>query len=588
MDGQERREPHETLQDGRIVRPLELVELSTPIRFREEAGAPTARGEDIGRGAVCKPAAQSIPQTAIPDLPPAVPGLTEAGPQTAETPAEKEPPEGVPIPADVPPAEEIRAADPLPAPVPPAKEARAVGPLPTPVVPAEEAGAISPLPTPVLLAKEARAVGPLPAALPPAGETVEPLSAKAPQPLEPPPAKEPAPPAAPKPLSNEAVTGHTAALWRYRPIPEDEPEPAPEYLQKDQTYPGGRVLAARVRGKKHKHEGTNCDDWFEAAACGELVFAAVSDGAGSKRFSRIGARESCRAAVGFLRSELEALLNRKPGLLADVARDFKDPLCMPACGEFASVVQQAVRKAREAVEAAWYTRLTDPAYEAVLGRPLALTDLSATLLVAAVIPAGAYGRLVVSCQVGDGMIALVDSRGAYDQCVKLMGEADSGEFSGETDFLTSPRMGMLETLQNRTKLSRGTSDALLLMTDGVADDYFPAQTGMRRLYLDLLANGALPVRVENVTAAQMQRYSRLPAPLSYPWVNDQTVQVPLHYVRRMAEEKDMEALWTDRTALALAGLSMEGEGPAERLQRWLDNYVERGSFDDRTLLAILM
>ena len=65
---------------------------------------------------------------------------------------------------------------------------------------------------------------------------------------------------------------------------------------------------------------------------------------------------------------MDDLLTRKPGILEDVARAFSDPRCMPACGEFAGVVQQAVLKARDAVEAAWYTRLTDPAYEKLLGR----------------------------------------------------------------------------------------------------------------------------------------------------------------------------------------------------------------------------
>ncbi len=392
-----------------------------------------------------------------------------------------------------------------------------------------------------------------------------------------------------KPLSNEEVTEHTAALWKYQPIPADEPEPAPEYRKTRETYGSVQVTAARVRGKKHKHEGTNCDDWYEVSSLGEIVFAAVSDGAGSKKLSRIGARESCRGAVGYLRKSMDDLLTRKPGILEDVARAFSDPRCMPACGEFAGVVQQAVLKARDAVEAAWYTRLTDPAYEKLLGRMPELADFAATLLVTAVIPAGSAGRLVVSCQVGDGMTALIDSQGSYESAVKLMGEADSGEFSGETDFLTSAKMGTLETLQNRTKLSLGHSDLLLMMTDGVADDYFPPQREMRRLYLDLLANGGLRSQPGPLTPEIMRCYQMLPSPLAYPWVNDQNVQAPLHYTRRIVEAgQTMEALWMNRTALSMVGMAVESEDPAENLCWWLDNYVERGSFDDRTLLVIRM
>ncbi len=392
-----------------------------------------------------------------------------------------------------------------------------------------------------------------------------------------------------KPLSNEAVTGHTASLWKYLPVPAEEPEPAPETLRLYQKYGGGVVTAARVRGKKHKHEGTNCDDWYEVSGFQNLLFAAVSDGAGSKRFSRIGARESCRAAAGCLRRELEGLWT--PALAADAALDIGEPRCMAACTALAGTVQRSVLKAREAVEAAFYTRVTDPAYEAVLGRPLELRDLSATLLVTVVIPSGAGGRLVISCQVGDGMIALVDRKGPFDGSVRLMGTADSGEFSGETEFLVSPKMSSLEALQSRTKLSWSRSDLLLMMTDGVSDDYFPHETELRRLYFDLVANGILEGESSGeLTEERLRLCRKLPQPLSYPWVNDQRVQVPLHYTRRILETAGLtrEDLWRDGTALAAARAELEEQlalpDPARRLERWLDNYVERGSFDDRTLV----
>ena len=44
----------------------------------------------------------------------------------------------------------------------------------------------------------------------------------------------------------------------------------------------------------------------------------------------------------------------------------------------------------------------------------------------------------------------------------------------------------------------------------------------------------------------------------------------------------------NRTALSMVGMAVESEDPAENLCWWLDNYVERGSFDDRTLLVIRM
>lgn len=404
-----------------------------------------------------------------------------------------------------------------------------------------------------------------------------------------------------KALSNEEVTGHTANLWKYLPIPSREPEPVPEYINGTVKFPGSKVVAARVRGKKHKHEGTNCDDWYEVANYERMTFIAVSDGAGSKKFSRIGARESCKAAIGFLVSSFEKLFTDKPELKEHLTLALTDSKCMEACGVLAGVVQQSVIKAHEAVEAAFYSRKTNPEYERILGRGLQFKDLSGTLLIAVLIPISEITKehLVISCQIGDGMIAILNSEGEFSNSMKLMGVPDSGDFSGETDFLTSSQMKNIETLQHRTKISRTVVDTVMVMSDGVADDYFPNETQMRRLYFDLIVNGILekpskPISVATLTQAQMKLFKRIPDPLVYPWVNDQNVKIPIQYTNRILESTGLtlEDLWKDPTALNLARLELEenekNTDPSEKLKIWLDNYVERGSFDDRTLVVVTM
>lgn len=427
-------------------------------------------------------------------------------------------------------------------------------------------------------------------------------------PVEPPPAVQSAPvpaesapvqPTAPKPLSNEAVTGHTASLWKYFPVPENEPEPVPEYINNTVHFPGSTAISARVRGKKHKHEGTNCDDWFEVAHLDDITFVAVSDGAGSRKFSRIGARESCRASVGYLVRAFEKLFTDRPQLRSDLCLELSEAKCLEACGVLAGVVQQAVVQAYMAVESAFYARATNPEYARVLKRDLQLKDLSGTLLLAVIVPVreGTKEHLVITCQIGDGMIALVNTEGPFSSSVKLMGIPDSGDFSGETDFLTSSKMKDIKTLQLRTKLSRSVVDTVLVMTDGVADDYFPNETQMRRLYFDLVVNGILErpdKSLSTLTQNQLKLFKRIPDPLAYPWVNDQSVRVPLQYTNRICEATGLtlEDLWNDPTALDLARLElMEDQkitDPSERLKVWLDNYVERGSFDDRTLVVVTM
>ena len=405
----------------------------------------------------------------------------------------------------------------------------------------------------------------------------------------------------PKPLSNEEVTDYTASLWKYLPIPSDEPDSFPEYINGTLEYSGCKIIAARVRGKKHKHEGTNCDDWYEVANYGNITFVAVSDGAGSKKFSRIGARDSCKVAVGYLVSNFENTFTTQPELRNDLNLPFSDPKCMEACAKVARIVQEAVVQSREAVETAFYSRKTDPKYEGVLGRELRFADFSGTLLLTVLIPVSDEKKeyLVFSCQIGDGMIAVVNSEAEFDNSVKLMGVADSGDFSGETDFLTSLQMKNIENLQLRTKISRTVIDTVLVMSDGVADDYYPNETQMIRLYYDLVINGILdidssPISLATLTPEQMKLFKRIPDPQVYPWVNDQTIKIPIQYTRGILESTglSLEDLWKDRTILSLARLELVEDGnscdPSVKLKVWLDNYVERGSFDDRTLVIVTL
>ena len=159
-------------------------------------------------------------------------------------------------------------------------------------------------------------------------------------------------------------------------------------------------------------------------------------------------------------------------------------------------------------------------------------------------------------------------------------------------------MKNIETLQNRTRISRGIVDTILVMSDGVADDYFPNETEMRRLYFDLVVNGIIDskksVSQDCLPVEQMRLFKKIPDPLVYPWVNDQNVKIALQYTKRISEITglSLEDIWQDDTVLALAKLELSEqnkiEDRSERLKVWLDNYVERGSFDDRTLVVVQM
>src|SRR5262249_27471833 len=272
-------------------------------------------------------------------------------------------------------------------------------------------------------------------------------------------------------------------------------DPHDEYSTVALSTPDGfSLVGARVRGKKHKHEGTNCDDWFSVATAGRWTLIAVSDGAGSKKFSRVGARVSCQAVIRYLAGALEkhSIRDRDD---AQTTIGWREDKQLAFADDDVQFVQEklhwAMNGAYFAVDQETSSRAGNPQYTRALGRPLDIKDLSATLLVAAHTTLTIQGQptnFVMACQVGDGLTAAITANGQ----ISLLGEPDSGQYSGETDFLTSHHKLKPENLCPRTFVLVQPIRALLVMTDGVADDYFPPDPGMARLYADLVLNGILP------------------------------------------------------------------------------------------------
>lgn len=397
---------------------------------------------------------------------------------------------------------------------------------------------------------------------------------------------EPEPP--PEPLSDMEVMEHTASVWQYKEITDDGTEKHSEFHEKHIQTPCADIIGARVRGKKHKHEGTNCDDYFETACTDDCAIAVVCDGAGSKPLSRIGSRVSSEAAAKYLKENLEGLFKARPDVKKGLCEKLNSPEFMAACGMIAPLVQQSAREAFAAQQKELEKLQKDEKYEKALGRNPLLSDLYTTFLAAVAVPLEINGEkecFMACVQIGDGCVCALDSTADSEHCLKMMGEADSGAFSGETDFL-SEKNSKPDAISAKTRISRGRSDCILLMSDGVADDYFPAAPMMKRLYLDLCLNGILPM-------AGKLTGSEDPAPIRFRSVSMSQTSVALQYAKQLLSEKSdaaMNALWDKREMLRCHSLEAFrtdiGDTPEERLRVWLDNYNERGSFDDRTLVIV--
>lgn len=398
--------------------------------------------------------------------------------------------------------------------------------------------------------------------------------------------------AAPAPkLSDMEVMEHTASIWQYKDIADNGTEMHSEYHQKHDSTSFAEVIGARVRGKKHKHEGTNCDDYFETAVTDDCVIAVVCDGAGSKQLSRIGSRVSAETASSFLKEELTKLFTDIPDLKNGLSAELGSAEFMAACTRIAAVLRGSAGKAFEAQQNQIRSIADDPKYNDALGRKPTVSDLGTTFLAAVIVPLVIDGKrqtFMACVQVGDGCICAIDSAADASSCLRIMGEADSGKFSGETDFL-SEKNSDPNAIGAKTRISRGSCDVVLLMTDGVADDYFPAQPMMKRLYLDLSLNGIFPMERGNYSAPSGED----PAPIRFKSVSASQQSVALQYSKQLLSNKSetaVNSLWDKRGMLychSLEAFRMNiGDTPEERLRVWLDNYNERGSFDDRTLVAV--
>lgn len=394
-------------------------------------------------------------------------------------------------------------------------------------------------------------------------------------------------------LSNFDVTSHTAGMWKYNPIPEI-PEPHTEYSSAYENSEYAEIIGARVRGKKHKHEGTNCDDWFEYRTVKDTVIAVVSDGAGSKELSRIGAKKSCIAGVDYLENQINSLLSTEAFQL-NLAKGFDSAEFISECSKLAGVMQTSVEVAFNGVQSAFLKRKNKNELIEVLGKVPDLKDFSSTYLAAVLIPVlvnGTTEHFVISIQIGDGMIASVNADADFSDALRILGNADSGGFAGETEFLTSDSARSVESLKNHTKIGRRRISSLMLMSDGVADDYYPSSPEILRLYLDLQLNNIIGECGFNKGTASEYK-GKIPKPVSYPWVNDSDVSYALQYAKNIFAETDLtlEKAWgkndiLDNAALKYFDTDSYTKDKTEMLSIWLDNYVERGSFDDRTLVII--
>jgi hypothetical protein len=237
---------------------------------------------------------------------------------------------------------------------------------------------------------------------------------------------------------------------------------------------GFTLIAGSKRGRSHAQKGTyRDDDFFIFSRDDGWQIAIVSDGAGSAKYSRRGSQIICNHGGQFLNATLEQ------GAASAMDRAVEDWFnSSSGIGSFISDESRILKNTL-------FTTLGYTAFEAMksihkeietksdLGA--VVKDYSSTALLS-LVKRFPFGVFCSAFSVGDGLIGVY----RVDGTPLLLSEADGGEFSGQTRFLSNDTVSA-EELSKRLRfdlIPNSSFKGLHLMTDGVSDPFFQTDKGM--------------------------------------------------------------------------------------------------------------
>ncbi|MEH2338158.1 PP2C family serine/threonine-protein phosphatase [Nostoc sp.] len=156
-------------------------------------------------------------------------------------------------------------------------------------------------------------------------------------------------------------------------------------------------------GTSHQNQGIPCQDYVDYLIFDDVIVGAVADGAGSAKYSDVGAK---LAVETVLKCFFE--INEYPQKQA-----FSQPLSKEEAQKvFAEIVNQVITELQKQADEKDYS----------------VNDLACTLLIFV-----ANSDCIAAMQIGDGFIVMRSQESEY----QLLFQPDKGEFVNETTFITS-------------------------------------------------------------------------------------------------------------------------------------------------------
>jgi serine/threonine protein phosphatase PrpC len=258
------------------------------------------------------------------------------------------------------------------------------------------------------------------------------------------------------------------SLWKNEPTPTNI-----DYYKKDSDsghfdFGSKKLVVASKRGRSHAHEAKPRDDDFDFRFDEQNGWGiiAVADGAGASKFSRKGSQIACNSVLEYF----DFLNNGKyidfetdiTSYLADKNDDTLKAISAQFITHLGSAALLAQNKIREEATA----------------KGAEIKDYSTTLIFV-LIKKYDDQYVIAAFWVGDGGIGIYNKEKSE---VFILGTPDSGEFAGQTRFLTMGDIFTNGAYANRVKF-KVVEDftSLVLMTDGITDPKFQTDNNLGRI-----------------------------------------------------------------------------------------------------------
>ncbi len=264
------------------------------------------------------------------------------------------------------------------------------------------------------------------------------------------------------------VNHNPKSLWKDLPSDKEDPYWKDDNQSAYSHFGSKKLIIGSKRGRSHAHEGKFRDDDFDFTFDDKTGWGiiAVADGAGSAKYSRKGSQLACKSVINFFKpgelSRFEEIDNITNEFLNEKSEDNQKKLS--ACfieqlGKAAFTAQSVIR-------------------EEALKQNSEIRDFSTTLIFS-LIKKYTDCFVIASFWVGDGGIGIYDSG---KQEVHILGVPDSGEFAGQTRFLTMSDIFTDGAYANRIRFKIVEDfTALILMTDGITDPKFQTDANLNRI-----------------------------------------------------------------------------------------------------------